>query len=32
LPGEQGVLQLLKKKGYTLRPLQNNLPETKKSL
>lgn len=32
LPGEQGVLELLKKKGYTLRPLQNNLPETKKSL
>jgi len=31
LPGEQGVLELLKKKGYTLRPLENIITDTKKS-
>ncbi|HSC53093.1 MAG TPA: TraB/GumN family protein [Phnomibacter sp.] len=31
LPGEQGVLALLKKQGYTIRPLENKTADTKKS-
>jgi uncharacterized protein YbaP (TraB family) len=32
LPGEKGVLELLRKNGYTLRPLENTITSTKKSL
>jgi uncharacterized protein YbaP (TraB family) len=31
LPGDQGVLELLRKKGYALRPLENVISDTKKS-
>lgn len=32
LPGQKGVLQLLKDKGYTLRPIANQRPDESKSL